>query len=102
MFKIFTKEVIKPFLVPEYIVFNVNNFNLWFNDPNNNAVYANAGIFLRLDKLSDAHITDYIEKCYGIKNNGPFLWSKTANEMTSSFMKEIREDWTKRLSEKNK
>ena len=36
----------------EDVVFNVDNFNKWFNDPNNNAVYANTGIFLRLDKLS--------------------------------------------------
>jgi hypothetical protein len=25
----------------EYVVFNVDNFNKWFNDPNNKAVYAN-------------------------------------------------------------
>jgi hypothetical protein len=30
------------------------------------AVYANTGIFLRLDKLSESHIKDYLEKCYSI------------------------------------
>ena len=67
MLKIFTKEVIKPFPVPEFIVLNVDNFNTWFKAKDNNAVYANEGIFLRLDKLSVSHVTDYMEKCYGIK-----------------------------------
>jgi hypothetical protein len=43
------------------LFFNVDNFNKWFNDPNNKAVYANTGIFLRLDKLSESH-KDYLEK----------------------------------------
>jgi hypothetical protein len=55
----FKKKVETPVEIPsEDVIFNVENFNKWFNDPNNNAVYANPGIFLRLDKLSDSHITD--------------------------------------------
>jgi hypothetical protein len=50
----------------EYVVFNVDNFNKWFNDLIIKAVYANTGIFLRLDKLSESHIKDYLEKCYSI------------------------------------
>lgn len=92
MFGLFKrKEVIKPFLVPEYIVFSVDNFNKWFNDDNNNAVYANKGIFLRLDKLSESHITDYIDKCYGL--SGGFLWSKPTHEMIYMFYEEIRKNW---------
>ncbi len=67
LLKIFNKE--KPqHRVPEYIVFSVDNFNNWFNAPDNNAVYANTGIFLRLSKLSISHVTDYILKAYGIEN----------------------------------
>ena len=48
------------------IVYNVDNFNLWFCHKDNGAVYANEGIYLRLDKLSESHITDYLLKSYGI------------------------------------
>lgn len=82
----------------EDVVFNVDNFNKWFNDLNNNAVYAHPGIFLRLDKLSESHITDYLEKCYGIKNGGAFLWSKPTSEMIRIFCEEIREDWRNKLN----
>lgn len=92
------KELSKPFSVPEYIVFNVDNFNAWFNDKNNGATYANSGIFLRVDKLSEAQILDYIEKCYGIKDGGPFLWSKPINTMISRFYDDIRADWMVKLS----
>ena len=64
--KIFTKEVVKPHPVLESIVYDVNNFNTWFCDPNNNANYAHRGIFLRTDKLSISHVEDYLKKCYGI------------------------------------
>lgn len=84
----------RPFLVPEYIVFNVENFNNWFNAKDNNAVYAHPGIFLRIDKLSESCIEDYIEKCYGLK--GRFLWSKHTYEMYSEFYNEIRKDWMKK------
>lgn len=82
----------------EDVVFNVDNFNNWFNDPNNNAVYANPGIFLRLDKLSESHVSDYILKCYGIENSGAFLWSKPTHEMIREFTDKIREDWRIKLS----
>ena len=32
----------------EEIIFNVDNFNIWFNHPENGATYANSGIFKRL------------------------------------------------------
>ena len=92
------QKVTEPIEIPsEDVVFNVDNFNKWFNDPNNNA-YANPGIFLRLDKLSDSHIIDYMEKCYGIKNGGPFLWSQPVFEMISEFRDRIREDWRNKLN----
>lgn len=87
-------ESIKTKVIPsESIVFNVDNFNEWFCNPNNNAIYANEGIFLRTDKLDESHIEDYIDKKYGIKDGGPFLWSKPVNSMLSDFYKEIRKDW---------
>lgn len=56
----------------ESVVFNVDNFNEWFNDKDNGATYAHSGIFLRTDKLSDQHIEEYMKNCYGIDNFGPF------------------------------
>jgi hypothetical protein len=81
----------------ESIIFNVDNFNDWFCDPNNGAVYANKGIFLRVDKLSESQIIDYIEKKWGIKKDETFLWSKPFNIMVSNFHKEIRKDWVNKL-----
>ena len=93
------EKVTEPIEIPsEDIIFNVDNFNKWFNDPNNNAVYAHTGIFLRLDKLSDSHITDYMEKCYGIKDGETFLWSQPLFKIISEFIDRIREDWRNKLN----
>jgi hypothetical protein len=81
-------------------IFNVEKFNEWFCDPNNGATYAHTGIFLRLDKLSADHIFEYLEKRYGIKYGGPFLWSKPTIEMLGDFEEEIRKDWRTKLNEK--
>lgn len=81
-------------------IFNVEKFNEWFCDPNNEATYAHTGIFLRLDKLSVGHIFEYLEKRYGIKYGGPFLWSKPTREMLGDFEEEIRKDWRTKLNEK--
>lgn len=93
MFNFLKKEVVKPFQVPEYIVFNIENFNNWFNDKNNNAVYAHPGIFLRTDKLSESHITDYLEKCYGITKKDNIIWSESRGELIRKFYNELRNDW---------
>ena len=91
-------EPVKKQAIPlEEIIFSVDNFNIWFNHSENGAVYANPGIFLRLDKLSQSHISDYLEKCYGIENPA-FLFSRPASEMISDFEKKIREDWLKKLN----
>ncbi len=88
----FKKEIINVEIPSEDVIFNVDNFNKWFNDPNNNAVYANPGIFLRLDKLSESHILDYMLKCYGIGNEGHWDLYK--------FYEEIRKDWMNKINNK--
>lgn len=85
------KEEIKAVIIPDYIVFNVENFNAWFKDKNNNAVYANEGIFLRLDKLSESDIEDYLEKCYGVTN--------CEYEKIREFHNAVRENWMKIITE---
>lgn len=91
-------EPVKKQVIPlEEIIFSVDNFNIWFLHPKNGAVYANPGIYLRLDKLSQSHISDYLEKCYRIENPA-FLFSRPANEMISDFEKKIRQDWSQKLS----
>ena len=79
----------------EEIVFSVDNFNIWFRHPDNKAVYANEGIFLRTDKLSERHVEDYLLKSYGIKN-GAFLFSKPYREMVSDLFKAVQKDWMAR------
>lgn len=92
--KIFAKEVVKAYAVPDYIVYNVDNFNLWFNDKNNNAEYAHSGIFLRLDKISEHHIQDYIQKCYGIDDSKEY-------QKRVDFLNQINTDWKNKLSKKH-
>ena len=87
------KEVEKPYIeVSDDIVFNVDNFNEWFNDPNNNAVYAHSGIFLRLDKLSESHIRDYIKNRFDIK--------EPDYDKIYEFYYKIRDDWRTKLNER--
>jgi len=96
MFKFLTKEVVRPFEVPEYIILNVDNFNLWFNSPKDAGIYAHPGIFLRLDKLSIGYIIEYIENCYGIVSKE----SSTKYDLYK-FHDEIRADWKKRIEKRN-
>jgi hypothetical protein len=86
------EEPKRPVLPVEEIIFNVDNFNIWFKHPENNAVYANEGIFLRTDKLSESHIKDYLLKSYGLINGG-FLFSKPYNEMISDLFRAVQKDW---------
>lgn len=60
LFKNTKKEL---FIIPDYIVFNIENFNNWFNDPNKES-YAGSGIFLRIDKLGISFIENYLKDCY--------------------------------------
>ena len=86
------EEPKRPVLPVEEIIFSVDNFNIWFRHPENRAEYANEGIFLRTDKLSESHIADYLLKSYGLKN-GAFLFSKPYGEMISDLFKAVRKDW---------
>ena len=91
------QEERKKLLALEAKVFNVESFNTWFNDPKNGATYAHSGIFLRVDKLSESHIQEYMEKVHKIKNFGPFMWTQPTRYMVSQFLKEIQKDWKKKL-----
>lgn len=91
MMKFFTKTIIKPYAVPAFIVFNVDNFNTWFRAVDNNAVYANYGIYLRLDKLSISQVYDYLDKCYGIEDT--VMNRQKYSEQIDKFYREIRDYW---------
>lgn len=84
----------KPCPVPDYIIYNVENFNNWYNATDNNAEYAHKGIFLRLDKLSISQVNDYIVKCYGII-------SILEYQKDIEFLKEIQKDWRDKLNKKH-
>ena len=94
--KIEKKKTIFPI---EEIIFDVKNFNTWFCHPDNGAVYANKGIFLRLDKLSDSHIYDYLKKCYGIDSSVNF--SISVDRLVRNFYNDIRLDWITKLNKSN-
>ena len=96
-----TPEKTNKVIPLEEIIFNVDNFNIWFNHKDNGAEYANPGIFLRTDKLSESHITDYLLKCYDIENP-TFLFSKPAHQMIYDFEKDIRKDWLSKLNDESK
>ena len=85
----------KPKFVPKkYVIFNVDTFNTWFNLPDNEAVYAHPGIFLRLDKLDEAQIHDYLVKCHGLD---PEEWD--IDDDIIEFREEMRKDWIEKLKE---
>ncbi len=87
----------KIMIPPKEEIFNVENFNTWFCDPNNGANYANLGIFLRLDKLGETHITDYIQKKYDI-NWLNFSDSGIFYEEILEFYHVIRQDWLTKIN----
>lgn len=91
--KIFTKEIVRAHPVLDSIVYDVDNFNKWFCDPQNNAEYAHSGIFLRLDKLSQSHVDDYLNKCYGI-SDGNF-------QKKIELLDGIRSDWHNKIIKKS-
>jgi len=92
--KTLTKKEEGRFIPRKYRIFNVDVFNEWFNDKENGAVYANSGIFLRLDKLSISHIEDYLVKCHGLE-----LSNWDIDEDVRNFYEEIRKDWLNKLNQ---
>jgi hypothetical protein len=74
-------------------ILSVDAFNIWFNDPRNNAVYAHSGIFLRLDKLSYSHIEDYLDKKHNIDRAHPFYNDPMFYLLLCDFQEDIRNDW---------
>lgn len=91
---IFKKKA--TFVPRKYVLFNVETFNTWFNDKYNDAVYAHSGIFLRVDKLSESQIKDYLIKCHGLE-----LSNWDIEEDIRNFYEEIRKDWLKKLDNTN-
>lgn len=91
MFSIFNKKQ-KTIIhgVPDYIVYNVDNFNRWFNAPNKPS-YANPGIYLRVDKLGHSFIEDYLKECYGM-NHDHSDYAKI-----SVLYDQVRKDWLTKL-----
>lgn len=92
---LFTKTQPK-FTPKDYVIFNVSVFNAWWNDKDNGATYANPGIFLRTDKLSRAHIEEYLVKCHGLELN-----EKDYSLEIIKFNTRILNDWHRRLRKKS-
>lgn len=91
MMNIFKKKKPQPkVVIPDYILFRVENFNNWFNAPKES--YANPGIFLRLDKLGISFIEEYLSECYGLDMN-TYEYS-----IINKFEQDIRNDWKHKLN----
>ena len=83
-------NIIEIFIEQESIVFCIDNFNKWFNDPENGSVYAHPGIFLRTDKLSLQHILEYIRNTY---NKETYEYYQLKESVCYQFKKSIVADW---------
>ena len=90
------KLVADHLVVYEIDILNVNKFNEWFCNKDNNAVYAHEGIFLRLDKLSLSHIDDYLLKAHKLEKHD-FEYDKLQD-----FLDSIKKDWKEKIFLKNK
>lgn len=85
-------------IASEEEVFNVDTFNEWFNDDNNGAIYANKGIFLRTDKLSESQILDYILKRWG-KDTYDVYSKDNKHYLIYAFYTQISYNWRQKLRE---
>lgn len=95
-FKFVTKQKELKKVYDPSLVFDVDRFNEWFNDKDNGATYAHSGIYLRLDKLSLSHVTEYLYNEWGLELSGDYTYDQ-ANE----FFLNIRSDWFKQISEQH-
>ena len=73
-------------------VFNVQRFNEWWNNKDNGATYAHSGIYLRLDKISLSHVTEYLYKVHGLSLSEHYTYDE-AND----FYVEISNNWYEQL-----
>ena len=78
-------------------LFTVVKFNEWFNEPDNGALYAHSGIFLRLDKLSDSQFFDYFESYDGIYDGEDFSYTEHYKKFTE-LKDNVRNDWSDKLN----
>lgn len=92
---LFNRSTKEKFVPKKYIIFNVDSFNTWWNDSDNNAMYANPGIFLRLDKLSVSHIEDYMKKAHNVDAK---QWD--SHDDMENFYRAIRQDWLDKIYER--
>lgn len=99
-YKYFVKLEVKDDTMENQInidnLFNVDDFNKWFNSDNNGS-YANPGIFLRLDKLNNSMIYDYFKYLYitDVENKMEGEYRTQFN----TFREDIRKDWLSKLDE---
>ncbi len=77
-------------------ILNVHKFNEWFVNNKNPDIYANAGIYLRLDKLCVSHIEDYIWDI----TDGVLDIDNFNKKVIKDFEIEIRSNWKNQLRAK--
>jgi hypothetical protein len=79
------------FIPKDYVLFNIDTFNTWYNDVDNRSEYAHKGIYLRVNKLSFIDIEDYLLKCHNVEID-------TINKDSAlNFYHQIINNWNKQL-----
>ena len=81
-------------------ILSIENFNTWFNDPNNGATYAHSGIFLRRDKLSEAHFDEYFLSCSTVDNLEHFKREVGQNKIYE-YINSVGDNWIIQIRNKN-
>jgi len=76
-------------------ILDVNKFNDWYNSKKDPSIYANPGIFLRLDKLSQGHIRSFIES----ESEGLLDYDYFDSRKLYKFEDKIRKNWIKQINE---
>jgi len=76
-------------------ILDVKKFNDWFNSKKDPSIYANPGIFLRLDKLSQGHIRSFIES----ESEGLLDYDYFDSRKLYKFEDKIRKNWIKQINE---
>ena len=75
-------------------LYDVDNFNRWFNAPKPKEIYAHSGIFGRTDKLSLGHFVDYICS-FGLTKSEAQSYCDDNETRFMAFHKEVEKDWIK-------
>ena len=95
LFKLFKRKENPETVKFKMTMLDVFDFNDWFCENKNPDIYAHKGIYLRLDKLSNHHVTDYLKDRHKLSDE---VINKIDYTLLYSFINMIRLDWQKQIN----